>query len=398
MDEPASTFKTEVDFKEVRAAKPVILGNLVALRETFLSEAPFVNRSNKLFWNKWIECNEFVSMMSSAFQFVQNCISESGSVSLDKLNDITHSPSISAMSNNLADMFFLQNPRARDMFFNRLPEILCFMVLTALQISNPKNHRLFNSSRFRELLLDLFNELLCGMRPTDSRRNSEWLFEDTNDSQIMTSNSNMSMSLSQEALQRRSGGNLNKLASAQSTYTIGHSPLIGSHLGVQSQKHPIQNTLKLTLCHLPNRPLICLSDGDMLKNVRERKISQDIILSTVHGGQARRIELKKDYIHSKATLRQDKSNLRESLKINLAVLDNVPVSNKRLVAAALASSSSASVSSGGVGVGGTGLGIAAGSSNSLGTSIMLPSVGRPDASISGKLSAADVGSVGSMSR
>jgi hypothetical protein len=351
----SATFKTEVDFKEVSrpivsapagvasssTAKPVI-ANLVALRETFLAEAPFVNRSNKLFWSKWIECKEYVQMLSSAIVYVQQCISEGGTVNLDKLNDITDSSHVVDMSSNLADMFFLQNPRERDVFFNRLPEVLCFMIVHSLHIWNGRNYRVYNSGRFRELLLDFLNELICGLRPTDSKRNSQWIFQDAVDTHIATTSLNTSLSSSQEALQRRTGGNLSKLASAQSTYTIGHSPLISAHLGVQTQKHPLQNCVKLTLCHMPTRPLMCLTDSDLLKNVRERKITADMIKSTMLNSQLRKTELKRSYLQTKAAIKADKTLFRKSLKTTLDVLDNKPVSNKRLLAAM---SSNASVGS-----------------------------------------------------
>jgi hypothetical protein len=364
MAEASGTFKTEVDFRDrdrtgegVSAAggasrsytnannnKPVI-ANIVALRETFLSEAPFVNRSNKIFWSKWIECKEYVAMLSSAILFVQQCISEGGTVNLDKLNDITNSSQIADMSSNLADMFFLQNPRERDVFFNRLPEVLCFMIIHSLHIWNGRNYRVYNSVRFRELLLDFLNELICGLRPTDSKRNSQWIFQDAVDTLIGTSSVNATLSTSQESLQRRTGGNLSKLASAQSTYTIGHSPLISAHLGVQTQKHPLQNCVKLTLCHLPTRPLMCLTDSDLLKNVRERKITADMIKSTMLNSQIRKTELRRSFHGIKTAIKQDKLMFRESLKTNLAVLDNIPVSNKRLMAAAMAGSSTGSVAS-----------------------------------------------------
>lgn len=366
------TFKTEVEFKDAtrtQISKPVI-ANLVALRETFLSEAPFVNRSNKLFWSKWIESKEYVQLLSSAIVFVQQSISEGGTVNLDKLNDITNSPHIVDMSSNLADMFFLQNPRERDIFFNRLPEVLCFMIIHSLHIWNGRNYRVYNSLRFRELLLDFLNELICGLRPTDSKHNSQWIFLDAVDTHIVTSSVNATLSASQETLQRRTNGNLSKLASAQSTYTIGHSPLISAHLGVQTQKHPLQNSVKLTLCHLPSRPLMRLTDSDLLKNVRERKITADMIKSTILNSQLRKAELRRSYLHTRNAIKTEKAMFRESLRTELAVLDKVPVSNKRLVAAAMARSTISSTSGapalGSVGPPGSVAGVAS-SSNSVGS-------------------------------
>lgn len=350
MDE--STFKTEVDFKVY--SKPVI-GNITALREIFLSEAPFVNQSNKLFWRKWIESKEFVAMLTAAAAHVQSCINESGCVQIDKLNDLMDSELIHEMASNLADMFFLQKPRDRNIFFLRLPEILSFMITNSLTTWNPKHHRVYNSIKFRELILDFLNELISGIRPTECRRNCEWIFAEANDSQILTSNSNASESSSKDAIAKRCGGNLNRLASVQSTYTIGHSPLINSYLGLGASSHDT-NCIKLTLCHLPARPLICLNGEYSLKSVREKLTTGDIVHRSISEGQKRRKELKKEFGLSQTNLKLERHQLRLALKTNLAVLDKKPVSNKRLVAAMAASAmgSSDSLSGGAYSLGGGG--------------------------------------------
>ena len=334
-----SFFKTEVAFDEQQriSSKPAIVSNMVALRETFLSEAPFVNQSNKLFWKKWIDSPEYINMLSSSFSFVQNCISDTGCVFLDKLNDIQNSDLALEMASNLADMFFLQRPRDRDLFFNRLPELLCFMIANNLTTWNPKHQRLHNSCRFRELLLDFLNELITGIRPTDCRKNREWIFADANEAQIMTSNSNPRPSATSEAVHRRAGGNIARLASVQSTCVIGHSPLINAYLGVNGDpsNRLDRNCLKLTLCHLPTRPLSCLTEDNVssMKNVREKKITGDIIKETIRLGRSRRLELHRSSLDARVTLQHDRQLLRQHLRTNLAVLDKKPVSNKRLVAA-----------------------------------------------------------------
>jgi hypothetical protein len=44
--------------------------NFVALRETVLAEAPFIKRSNKAFWKKWIDSPQFYNILASVQHFI----------------------------------------------------------------------------------------------------------------------------------------------------------------------------------------------------------------------------------------------------------------------------------------------------------------------------------------
>jgi hypothetical protein len=80
-DFPSNTFKTEVSIKTKETnfitPSPAPL-NVIALRETFLAEAPFINLSNRLFWRKWIDSKEYVEILTSSYKFVQSCVTETG--------------------------------------------------------------------------------------------------------------------------------------------------------------------------------------------------------------------------------------------------------------------------------------------------------------------------------
>jgi hypothetical protein len=91
--------------------------NLVALRETLFVEAPFVNKNNKAFWRKMIDGKHFSGILAASYNFILVCITDNGSVELDKLNDIENSSLIGMIADSMTDMFYTFKRLDRDLFF-----------------------------------------------------------------------------------------------------------------------------------------------------------------------------------------------------------------------------------------------------------------------------------------
>ena len=72
--------------------------NFVALRETFLSEAPFVNRGNRKFWKKWIDSRQFNNVFAGSMRMMTECIIDNGTIDAKKLFVLPSRLSLMAMS------------------------------------------------------------------------------------------------------------------------------------------------------------------------------------------------------------------------------------------------------------------------------------------------------------
>jgi hypothetical protein len=59
------------------------------------------------------------------------------------------------------------------------------MTVNSLQSSIPRLNRIFNSYRFRELLLEWMGELLGGVKVSEFNKNKTWLFADAIDASIV---------------------------------------------------------------------------------------------------------------------------------------------------------------------------------------------------------------------
>lgn len=200
-NELTQTFKTAVDLtmnsfgttsqrstmmneSELYKLPPVV--NFVALRETFLSEAPFVKRTNRMFWKKWIDSKQYSNSLALCLRFITGCISDNGSVNIGKLYQVDNNLLIDRLSSNISEMLtlerdYLHHSSAHDILFSRLPEVLAYMIINSLLTSLPKLARVYYSGQFRELLLDWLNEIVGGIRITNPRKDREWLFTDATD-------------------------------------------------------------------------------------------------------------------------------------------------------------------------------------------------------------------------
>lgn len=330
-EESGGIFKTEVDFSDKKDSKASKNVNIIALRETFLSVAPFVKPTNRLFWRKWIDTKEYVSMLTSSVNFLETCLSEGGILDVDKLNDIKDSEFIFVMANSLADMFLLQTPRDRELFFNRLPELLCFMIINALQTSMHRYSRLFMSAQFREILLDWTCEVISGIRNSDIRRNREWLFLNALDMPIATKRSYNKESRSEDVYKQRSQGDMTTLASARSTFVFGHSPLINNYLckrinadsnSASLEVYPCTNSLRMTLCHIPDRPINGINEESTLKLVRKKIITEKETQHAYKEGFKIQKKLSRKTNKLRSDFDKDISSLKSSIRTTLKSLDD----------------------------------------------------------------------------
>lgn len=276
-DPLAQTFPTEIDFalsdgflnsnqgsQQVRVPKLPTAVNFVAVRESLLSEAPFVTSKNKNFWRRCVNTRHFQNILSAAFHFISEVIIDSNCIDMKKLNNINKSSYLATyLSTNLAEMFFSMKLHDRDYFLSRIPELLGFMIVNALLTSLPKYHRLFNSMRFREILLDWCSEVMVGIRFSNLHAGREWYFTDCIDTQLTLLNEDYNMSKNKNALQKRKiyGGITNEKV------CLELSPLIDMY--VSSIKR-VENPLKTTLSQLPNRPLTTMNSSFMPKYSRTR--------------------------------------------------------------------------------------------------------------------------------
>ena len=274
--------------------------NLVALRESFLSEAPFISNANRTFWRRMVDNSNFQILLSSSYYIIADCVSDTSVVNVEKLQDIdvANTPLIQTMATNISEMYYTIKLRERELLFAKLPEVLSFMALTALRTSMPKHHRLCLSAKFREILIDWYCEVVGGLRFTNCRTNREWLFTDVFDAQIVTTtqlkgggggvgggansynspavhNPSSALNNTNNNTNNNSNGNTNSngnllgpagsAAPATSTtehntisvskQTIGLSPLVSRYTSDVSLS---DLQLKISLSHLSNRALTSL--------------------------------------------------------------------------------------------------------------------------------------------
>ena len=277
------------DFDPAEVKLPITI-NIVAVRETLFADAPFISKNNKAFWRRMVDSKQFSLILAASYNFLAGCITDSGAVLLDKLNSIQQSPLVGMISSSLTDIFYSFKRLDRDILLSRLPEVVHFMVLQSLQTALPRHHRLYGSTRFREIMLDWCTELIWGLRVTNCRSHREWLFQDAHEIQILTLNSNnqsttqrtnyTSSQRSQRSTDNHHGADNNNrsstttptrptakmpLSQATSFFTIAHTPLIQLYMDMNKSDEtlakqsimPAKNFLALDvrLSHMPTRPL-----------------------------------------------------------------------------------------------------------------------------------------------
>ena len=288
---------TDFDPSEVKL--PITI-NIVAVRETLFADAPFISKNNKAFWRRMVCSKQFGMILAAAYNFITGCISDSGAVLMDKLNNIQQSPLVGMIAANMSEIFFSFKRHDRDILLSKLPEVVHFMILQSLQTALPRHHRLYSSGRFRELVVDWCTELIWGIRTTNCRAHREWLFHDATEIHILTLNNNNSNnnnnnnggSGTQNNTGRNGGGTTHRggltqrggkspydpptshhapippkmpLSQATSSFSIAHSPLVQMYMDMNKSdealaKGPGKNFLALDvrLSHMPDRPLFSM--------------------------------------------------------------------------------------------------------------------------------------------
>lgn len=335
--------------------------NIIALREAFLSEAPFVTNQNRIYWRRMIDHYNYQNLLAVAFHILLDCISENSIINLYQLYSLqsssgtgTGNPGTSKntkyvqyLSINLAELYFNIKLKERDIFFNKLSELLTYMIVNALRTSYPKHHRICQSIKFREILLDWLNELLSGIRNTNCRINCEWLFQDIYDVPILTTTTSSSTQItsasSSTSLSLHNGnGNTSSSSSltggagvaggtsgkklnssyspspasssspamangiVRSKYTISLSPLINLYTG-QSLAKKSEVSMNLSLSHSVSRPLTTLSCGNddtstVLGRLKGRSLDYDQVKSLIQSSREKRKEI----------LREHKKNIKDA--------------------------------------------------------------------------------------
>jgi hypothetical protein len=337
----------------VEATKYLKLPNgydVVAIRETLLSEAPFVSRGNRSFWRRMMDSPQFEAMLTCYYHHIIGCISETGIVHEEKMVDIHESPLVESISNNFADVFFGASRHERDLFIPKLPELLCYMTLNALQAAMPKHQRLYASIQFREILIDWGSEMFAGVRQSHTRVGKEWIFADCNEMRLVTT-SRPSMFTQAMDTQSKRAKSQYPLNSIGSSYLLDHCPLIELYIQRNNKScNLIKNKLRVTLSHFPSRPLTTLQPG-LLKSVRfrERKTDDKEIRQAIKRSNSMRRSIMTEFDGSNASFSEDMHRMKEALKTKLRVLANVKVSRKQEYAAAKAGSagSGGSITGGG---------------------------------------------------
>lgn len=223
--------------------------NIVTLRETLISSAPFITRSNRSFWRKWLDTKQFIQVAAGSYQVVASSFQENGTVNGDILFNVCNNPLVDIMASNFAELFFMNRLYDRDILFKRLPEILSYMIINALNMSIHKFHRVYNSTRFRELLLDWSSELVGGIKFSHIQKNREWLFNDAADTSIVINKC--------DPLRNVIGVNIpsHMQGAMRSTYKIENSPLLSIYMDPDRNRNRIKMALALSKqtinCPLP---------------------------------------------------------------------------------------------------------------------------------------------------
>jgi hypothetical protein len=392
-----ATFQTGIDStvetRDSTLRLPDVV-NFVALRETCLSEAPFVNRTNRKFWKKWMDSSQYITILCATLQILLDCVTESGNVNAQGLYQLEGNPLMQQMSMCIAEMLVMDRKRfsrAHDNLFMRLPELLCYMLINSLHSCNPRQSRVFNAIKFRELLLDWLGELIGGMRLTNCQSDRKWLFADTIDTPVTVNNGDFLTTLipkpanrtlfgvSQkqtmhtrsapslyntlpssageersspypgqlDPLRNTSGGNTarsNKvpiaaLGGSGCHFSVGNSPLVNIYmnLGRNTEIRPYvcSHPVKILLTTLPDRPLTSMTPDSLLKagNFREKKIQSEQFTQILKASASNRKLILKQLDIQNKTIKKDMRRADESLRIQYALLENKPVDTKKHILA-----------------------------------------------------------------
>lgn len=276
------TFQTAIDFDdgpyastEASSIRLPASVNLITLRETLLSNAPFVTRANRNFWRKWFNTKQFSQILASSYYLVEGSITDNGGINVDILHAARDSSYIRALASNFSEMFFMNRLFDRDIFFSKLPEIMCYMIVCALQTAVPKFYRLYNSVKFREIILDWALELTGGIRPAYIRGGREWLFSEASETTIMVTNAAEASSLA-----KKCGLPVHMQGGLRTQYSIEHSPLLHMYMTFSSHHDTLPRLTKKRV--LQNTKSVSVSKMDLGDFTQISGSTEDISTSTMN--------------------------------------------------------------------------------------------------------------------
>lgn len=374
------TFLHESDFhkRKLVTSLPNVV-NVVALRETLLSDAPFITRGNKSFWRKMLDTRQYLDLIAAAFNYVASVINESGAVDVNKLRgrEFLDSLHMRTMATSLCEMIYNHKTSERDLFFPKMSETMTFMIISSLHTAQPRHHRLFNSRKFRELILDWTSELVTGVRPCNTSAGKEWILADATETpvhfidtfaskieakrtkrlkdikmqedekELLQKSTTMSKSKSLNALSfaddddnnpngiggknsssasisESSSGFSKKTAiieqsSSRAFFLLNNSPLVTTYIDMHTSpsEMPRQlstNALKITLSHLPNRPLITLNpEVGVIKDGKSRdfKFDRTFEKQSLQTTKMRRRQVLDNLRTNKSTYNEDIGKIRD---------------------------------------------------------------------------------------
>jgi hypothetical protein len=225
------------------------------------------------------------------------------------------------------------------MFFTKLPELLTYMIINTLQTTAPKHNRVYNSFKFRDIILDWTSELVSGIRPCNAKLHREWLYEGAADSNIFITDSQMHKDKNQ-----RNGvilGPISSPSSHRTCFFLENSPLVTAYLKLyEPDKQKFEDRSKsnihkltITLSHLPNRPIVSLNEKGVIGNGRDRLMKADRLFEMKQRSNAiqHRKSLMEQFEKSKTDYSEDIAKMKKALKTTLASIGGKSMSTKDLI-------------------------------------------------------------------
>lgn len=344
--------------------------NIVAVRETVLAEAPFITKSNKSFWKKWLNSPSLSSILAAVVIGVSDAISENSTFNAAALTNIRrkhNKPMLNQISLNIAKLLLdsrSKHGNSQDTLFRKLPEIICFMAINSLQSCLPKHIRLLNTNRFRLILLDFICEIVTGIQISDVKKDTEWIFADATDNPVVIvgerkfTNTNVKKITNTTTIADNNGhdlengddestdekseddnkNKLNNLSSAVSRITLEHSPAMSNYFQMKKEEnkpHLCQNAITLRMTHSHLRPLNTMRPELFVVQgkFREKKINNDDLKATIKRTKSFQKEINQNFEIKKKELSSDIFKIRKSLTVQMSLLNNETVSNKDLLLA-----------------------------------------------------------------
>ena len=286
--------------------------NFISLRESFVSDAPFISRANASQWRKILDSDNFKTILSTNYHILVNSISESGSFDLEALYKF-QSPAVDMMAESFSHMYYLFNVKERDTLLPKMAEICTYMAISCLSTSHPKHNRLYSSMKFRELLLDYFSEIFTGIRLSSCRLQRDWLFQNAVDQKIVV----MRAENAPELRHNPSRG------SNKTTYRMINSPLVTRYMRLKENSICTYGA-NLSLSHLPERPLTTISEYSTIhtKKARTKQIHHDQVKHALRESRKARADQLSEHEANKKNYREDVRKLKSNLSLTMTWLKN----------------------------------------------------------------------------